>query len=214
MDKMLDYQVGVFEGEGYNKTGDGQGFAWAGRVGFNMEGLTVALYDLMETKRGGKADENPTRFIGFVTYGTPMFRVAGEYLTADDNKSGNNQTATTPVVLGSAAGTANLVNGSFNKGTGFSLWGFTRIPGIDPMRVLVRYDSMKPDTDFDNNNKGSAIYGTAVLGTNTLLKVAVSYDLSKSVIVALEDNIVTNKIDNAGNSTTDNIMGVKAQVGF
>ncbi|MBI3595147.1 MAG: hypothetical protein HY200_09340 [Nitrospirae bacterium] len=211
MDKMLDYQVGVFEGEGYSSAWDGQGFAYVGRVGFNMQGVTVSLYDLMETKRGGFAEENPTRLIAFVTYGTPVFRVAGQYLTADDNKSGVNQTASGAVR--GATGT-NLAQGQFNKGNGYSVWAYSRIPGIDPLRVLVRYDYMKPDTDFDNNTKGTAINGNVNPGTNTLLKLAFSYDLSKTVIVALEDNIITNKIDNVGTSATDNILGVKAQVGF
>jgi hypothetical protein len=215
MDKMIDYQVGIFEGEGYNKAVDGQGFAYAGRVGFNMEGLSIAVYDLMETKRAGKADENPTRFIGFVTYGTPMFRVAGQYLTADDHKSGQNESASGNIL--GATGT-NLNNGQFNKGNGYSVWAFSRIPGIEPLRVLVRYDSMKPDTDYDNNYLGPVLSGSSSTalkaGTNTLLKISFSYDLSKSVVVALEDNIITNKIDNVGNSTTDNVMGVKAQVAF
>ncbi|MBI1822333.1 MAG: hypothetical protein HY036_02095 [Nitrospirae bacterium] len=184
MDKMLDYHIGVYEGEGYSSTTpDGQGFAYAGRVSFNMEGLTVAVFDWMETKRNGTADYNPSRLIGMVTYGTPMFRVAGQYLAADDNKT-----------------TANA-NPKFNKGNGYSVWAYTRIPGMDVLRVMARYDSMKPDTDVD-------------LNSNTLARIAVSYDLSKSVVIALDETIKTTKVDNTGGSTTDNLLGIKAQVAF
>jgi hypothetical protein len=196
MDKMLDYHVGVYEGEGYSGTADGQGFAYAGRVSFNMQGFTVALFDWMETKRkdasgcnGGCPDYNPTRFIGMITYGNPMFRVAGQYLTADDNKSGSNVAANA------------LVHGTFNKGNGYSLWAYSRIPGIDALRVVGRYDSMKPDTDIDTNSK-------------TLAELGFSYDLSKSVIIALDDTIKTQKVNAAGDSLTDNLLGIKAQVAF
>ena len=189
MDKMMDYQLGVYEGEGYFATGDGQGFAYAGRVGLNLGGLTVSLFDWMETKRSGNNDYNPSRFIGMVTYGTPTFRVAGQYLAADDHKSGNNVLANT------------LVNGIFNKGTGFSVWGYSRIPGIEPLRVMARFDSMKPEADFDT-------------GTNTMIRAAISYDLSKTVIIALDETIKTTKVDNSGGSMTDNLLGIKAQVAF
>ena len=182
MDKILDYHVGVYEGEGYSNKRDGQGFAYAGRVSFNMEGFTVALFNWMETKRNGTSDYNPSRFIGMVTYGNPTFRVAGQYLAADDNKTATNPTP------------------KFNKGNGYSVWAYTRIPGMDALRILARFDSMKTDTDVDT-------------GTNTQAKLGVSYDLSKSVMIALDETILSAK-DSSGTSLTDNLLGIKAQVAF
>jgi hypothetical protein len=182
MDKMLDYHVGVYEGEGYANKRDGQGFAYAGRVSFNMEGFTVALFDWMETKRSGTPDYNPSRLIGMVTYGNPIFRVAGQYLAADDNKT----------VVNTAP--------KFNKGNGYSVWAYTRIPGMDALRIMARYDSMKTDTDVDT-------------GTNILAKLGVSYDLSKSIVIALDETILSAK-DSSGTSVTDNLLGIKAQVAF
>jgi hypothetical protein len=216
-EKMVGYHVMVSNGEGYEgNTTDGRGFAGQGRIDlFPLPGVTLSAFGLMENYHAGVSGWNPNREIFYAMYTRDFFRVAAEYMMADDNATG-----TAPIILmttyGSAAGTSRGPATStntprFDQGRGYGVWGWMRlspltmIPGIEPFRIFGRFYAITPNTNTE-------------AGKMFEVNGGLSYDLTKEITVAIDDTFLNQKLLNTttGGIETfrDHQFGIRALLGF
>jgi hypothetical protein len=125
------YYVSVMNGEGYQHTTDGAGYALMGRVEWHAAGAHVGLYGHSETDRDGISGYDPTREEIYAWWENDMFRIGGQYLAADDGDS---------------------VKAKFKDGTGYNVLANIKVPSIgSKTAVFVRYDSIdKRDNGTDS----------------------------------------------------------------
>lgn len=209
--KLVGYHLMVSNGEGYENNGiDGRGAAGQGRIDLKpFPGLTLSAFGLTETVHAGVAGWNEDREIFSATYAQELFRVSAEYMMADDKAgSGANPLTimTTPGSAGGSKGPATSTNTArFDQGRGYGAWAWTRIPRVEPLRVFGRFYTIKPNTMIDAGK---------MIETNG----GISYDLSKEMIVAIDDTILSQKLLRVSDGTIqtfkDNILGVRAQFMF
>ncbi len=125
---MINYHVSILNGEGYGHTMDGNGYAYAGRVELVSHGIKAGLFGYTETEHGAAGGPNRERYLGYLVYETDLFRVAGQYLTADDSDSA-----------------------MFKDATGYNVLANVKLPVDNKAVVFARYDSIdKQDNGIDS----------------------------------------------------------------
>ncbi len=162
---MVSYYVSLMNGEGYDKTPNGAGYAIEGRVEVHAAGARVGVHGQSESKRNGVDGYDPTREGVYAAYFGPWGNAAAEYLMADDGDAAT----------------------SFNDGTGYSGLVNVNLPVGNNSKAFARYDSIdKKDTGTDqtltivgveteaNKNVMVAVdYQSRDTGTDTINTVAV-----------------------------------------
>lgn len=128
---MFEYYLSVLNGEGYQHTADGNGYAFAARVQANVSGFHLGVLSHDEGNRNGDSTYDPTRRLVFAFYGNDMFRLGGQYLWDADDGQGP--------------------TGKFYQATGYNLQGLVNLPtGDTKTSIFARYDSIDPqDTGVD-----------------------------------------------------------------
>ena len=212
-DKLIGYHFMFSNGEGYQNTSpanssDGRGYAGQGRIDLNvLPGLTLSAFGLKETVHNGLSGWNPTREVFFAMYAHPLFRIAAEYIMADDH--GDNNPVSLPTTPNSASGSKGLNTGlgtsRFDQGRGYGGWAWVHIPGIESVGIFGRFYSIKPNTATD-------------AGKMTEANAGISYEVLKELIVAIDDTIISQKLLNLSDGSIetfrDNIIGARAQFSF
>lgn len=215
-DKLIQYQVMGSNGEGYQAPQDGKGFAGAARIALNVKPIIFDVFGMSESMHNGVPDYNPKRAIAMLVYTNSLFRVAGEWMWADDHITPND------------AGKA-----KFDHGTGYEFWGYLRIPGAEKLRIFARYLDMNPNGKDTNTPVSGTVAPTVSLGSTNLYSTemlkfvnttenswglaGVSYDIAKGVIIALDYNFYTLKgYDLSKNKATfnDNAVALNMRLAF
>jgi hypothetical protein len=157
----VNMQVGIYNGENYNKpTGDKQkdlmgrvsvrllGTDQGGRDG----GLRLTGYGQVGKPTGGGRRQ---RFIGMLSYRSKVVTLAAEYAATKD-------TATAAPVVAT------------KKGRVISAFGVLRVPK-SKVQIIGRFDSTDPDTDA-NNDRTSRIIGGLAYQFSDNLRVLGDFD--------------------------------------
>lgn len=173
---QLGYMVGMYNGEGYQKTPNGAGTALGARLDYKIGNFGIAGFHWTETHRNTTVNYDPTRTIGMLYYKEDMFTIAGQYLSANDG----------------------LAATTFKNGTGYSVWAHTSFPGMEAVRLMARYDSLKAK-DTSTVDTTTAMYG-------------VSYKLARTTQVGIFGESVSNAGAVAGQS--DSKFSVNMVTGF
>ncbi len=186
-DGGLGYYIGIFNGEGYQKTPNGKGFNIGGRLDYRMGNFGIVGFYSSETDHANGTGTaivgyNPTRTIGMLYYKDDTFTLAGQYLYADDGP----------------ATTATSTNPTFLSGTGYSIWGHTRLLGSEALRGVLRYDSIRPKNTYAVDQQ-TLIYG-------------ISYRIARTTEVGLFGMSISNSANIAGQS--DGQVSVNLLTGF
>lgn len=187
-DSGFSYNLGMYNGEGYQKTPNGAGSAFGGRLDYKFGNFGIAGMYWGETKRNGTLNYDPTRTVGMLYYKDDLFTLAGEYLAASDYS-----------VAAAPAGV------KFHNGTGYSFWGHTKFPGMEALRLVARYDSIKPNDV------------TTVGGDQTTLIYGLSYKVARTTEVGLFGESVNNPANGTGANVagqTDSKFSVNLLTGF
>jgi hypothetical protein len=206
--KVIGYHLMFSNGEGFqNNSIDGRGYAGQGRLDLTpLQGLTFSAFGLRETVHNGVSGWNLSREIYSAAYIHHLFRVAIEYFRANDRPKDQGP-VTVATTLNSATGSKGPGTSGvrLDQGNGYGGWAWTRIPGVEPLRVFGRFYSIEPNSTTD-------------AGKTTEINGGISYDLSKELIVAVDDTILTQKLLRTSNGEIerfkDNIIGVRAQLTF
>jgi hypothetical protein len=206
LDQMISYQVMFSNGEGYQTTPNGRGFALQGRLDLMpVTGLTFSAFGLAETVHGGTSGDNRNREIYMVMYDHKLFRVGAEYVMANNNAGGPAGSAAIENKPSGNPSTAAVTYHGFDQAKGYGAWGWLRIPNLEALRLFARYDQIKPNHATDAG-KTQQIYG------------GISYDVLKGLIVALDDTYLNQQAVSPGpgpiESYRDNIVGVRAELSF
>ncbi|MDH5525713.1 MAG: hypothetical protein OEY97_00210 [Nitrospirota bacterium] len=128
-DKKVEYYFSVLNGEGYQHTVDGHGYAFAARVQANINGIHAGVVTHDEGNRGGASNYDPTRRLVFAFFENDTFRVGGQYLVDADDGAGAKD---------------------FAKGTGYNVQGSVKLPFGNHASAFARFDSVdKKDTGVD-----------------------------------------------------------------
>jgi hypothetical protein len=84
----LEYHISFAEGEGYQNTPDGRGYAVLGRVSLEpIKGVIISTFGHNERQRNGIEGFNPSRLLGNVELYDPShdrFKINGQMVWADD----------------------------------------------------------------------------------------------------------------------------------
>jgi hypothetical protein len=126
------YHVALLNGEGFQNTADGNGFAIAGQVGAETKGVHVGGYFHEERDRAGVNHYNPSRegLYGFWE-DEPYFRVGGQVMIVDDGPA-----------AGTGAGAA--AGAKFDSGRGWNVQGRVKLPAKQrDVWAFGRYDQIK-----------------------------------------------------------------------
>lgn len=188
--KLIEYHVMGSNGEGYQATQNGRGYAAAARIALNIKPIIFNIFGMDESMHNGVPDYNPKRAIVMLTFTNSLLTLSGDWMWADDH--------VTPADAGKA---------KFNHGYGYEFFGFLRIPGEEKLRVFARYLDMKPNGSDSNLPVSGTVAPTASLGPsnlystelykfvatseNTWALAGISYDITKHVIAALDYNLFT-----------------------
>jgi hypothetical protein len=152
----FDYYVSVMNGEGYQKDPNGAGYALMGRVEWHTDGLHVGLFGHSETDRKGVDGYDPTRAEIYAWWENDIFRIGGQYLTADD---------------GDEAKLAAAGEGTFKDASGYSVLANIKVPAMGKKTALfVRYDTMD---ELDNGVD------------HTLTIAGIEFEAAKGVMMAV-----------------------------
>ncbi len=185
-DGSFNYYLGMYNGEGYQNKPNNSGSMFAGRADFKLGNFGVAGYYSSNTNPGSSVVvTTQTRTIGQLYYKDDMFTLAGQYLSVDDG------------LLGTA----------FISGTGYSVWGHTKIPGLEALRLVLRYDSIQPKT-ANPTSETAFIYGLSYKIARTT-EVGI---FGQSVSNANTSGMGINSSPLAGNS--DSQISVNLLTGF
>jgi hypothetical protein len=159
----VDMQVGIYNGENYNKAPGDQRKDLMGRVSVRLAGTDFAgrTGGLRLTGYGqyGKPTGGGTRqrWLGILSYRSKLLTLAGEY---DVTKDSVVATPATPL----------------KKGRVFSLFGVVRVPNSG-FELLARFDSTDPNTDANStNDRQSRVIAGASYRINPNLRVTLDLD--------------------------------------
>lgn len=145
-------QVGVYNGEGYNKPPGDQRKDVAGRVsvrvlptddGSRTGGLRLAAFAQYGTPTGGGVRR---RVVGLVSYRSTLFTLAGEAALTRDRLDAPAAPATPDLAT--------------RKGRVLSAFGVLRVPDR-PISFIARVDDVDPETDVPDNRQTRLIGGVA-----------------------------------------------------
>jgi hypothetical protein len=151
---MVNFQVGVYNGETYNKAEGDQHKDLEGRLSVRVletddhsrvGGLRVTAYGAVGKPTGGG---RRNRFIGLVSYKSKLFTLGAEYARVSDSLS--NGAPVTPVTPATA-----LVDGNI-----YSAYGVLNIPN-SKVSVIGRFDLQDPSTKTTNDHQTRVIGGVA-----------------------------------------------------
>jgi hypothetical protein len=126
----LTYDVALMNGEGFQNTPDGEGFALAAHLGAEVKQLHLGVFLHEEANRGGVSTNDPSREGLYAFWDDPRFRVGGQVVRLDD---------------GGAGPTA------FDGGEGFNVQGRVKLPSEKTEAwAFGRYDWIDPaDADTE-----------------------------------------------------------------
>jgi len=134
------YQVSLLNGEGYQNTPDGNGFALAGRGNLDQGNLHAGFFFHEERARGGVTDYNPSREGIFAFWDDGSVRAGAQAVIADD---------------GNAAGVP------FDKARGLNFQGQIKLPTkAREVWAFGRWDDVRPV-----KGSGHRFYGIAGIAT-------------------------------------------------
>jgi hypothetical protein len=139
------YHVTLTNGEGFQNTPDGNGFALAGQLGAEIRGTHFGAYFHEERDRAAVNHYNPSREGLYGFYEDPRVRVGGQILLADDGSAANTG-------AGAAAGA------KFDSGRGWNVQGKVKLPGQREWWAFGRYDQIK---EGNTGHKYLAIVGAS-----------------------------------------------------
>jgi hypothetical protein len=159
---LVNMQVGIYNGENYNKgTGDQRKDAM-GRVsarlmptddGSRVGGLRLTGYGQVGKPTGGGIRD---RWIGMLSYKSKMLTLAGEYARTKDRQDAPPAPATPTAEI---------------DGQVMSFFGVVKIPN-SPAAIIGRVDLTDPDRDVDNNRQTRFIGGVSYQLTPALRLLA------------------------------------------
>ncbi len=198
LNNMVDYHISFQEGEGYQNTADGRGYAGLGRISVEpIKGAIISAFYHNERERNGTEGFNPQRLLGNVEVYDPSkdtFKINAQMVWGDDgadvgrkgfptaiNVPGTyNTNATvasdTAATLGSTAGPLTSIP-RFHQARGYELWAWYRIPNFEKVRLHGRYYFMKPNKDTPAGDIQSYYFG-------------VSYDYSKFLAFSVDYTVL------------------------
>jgi hypothetical protein len=144
----VNMQIGVYNGENYNKAPGDQRKDLMGRASVRLMstdeggrdgGLRISGYGQVGKPTGGGTRQ---RFIGMASYRSKALTLAGEIASTKDS------VFTTPITAG-------------KKGRVISAFGVVRIPPGYKFQIIGRFDSTDPNTSNDNDRTTRIIAGIA-----------------------------------------------------
>jgi len=147
MSDRINMQVGLYNGENYNKAPGDQRKDLMGRlsvsllktdVGGTRGGLRLTGYGQVGKPTGGGTR---SRFIGMASYRSKALTLAAELAATKD-------TSLTPVV-------------ATRKGRVISAYGVVRVPPSYKVQIIGRFDSTDPNTSTNNDRTSRIIAGVA-----------------------------------------------------
>jgi hypothetical protein len=118
--EMFNYYVSLMNGEGYDKTPNGAGYAFEGRVEAKAAGARVGLHGMSNSKVAGVDTTDRTVYGVYAAYFAGFGNAAAEYVSADDDDQA-----------------------TFDGGSGFSVLVNGNIPAGTKTVAFGRYDSFK-----------------------------------------------------------------------
>jgi len=145
---LVNFQVGVYDGETYNKPEGDEHKDLEGRLSVRVlesddhsrvGGLRITGYGAVGKPTGGG---KRNRYIGMVSYRSKLLTLAGEYGRVEDS-------------LADATGTTETVKGNI-----FSAYGVLNVPNTK-VALIGRVDIQKPDVDGSNNRQTRFIAGAS-----------------------------------------------------
>lgn len=135
------YHIGVYNGGGYHATEDNQNKVVEGRITLrplpdSMPGLQLSYLGI--SGKGNKStDPEWTNNSGLLSYQNRYLVLTGEYTQAKGQQDGSDE----------------------KKKGGYSVFGDLKIPSLDRVAVMGRYDVWDPDTDSSNDAQNLLITG-------------------------------------------------------
>lgn len=160
---LVNAQVGIYNGENYNKSPGDQRKDIMGRAsvrllatddGSRVGGLRLTGYGHVGKPTGGGVRD---RWIGMVSYRTKMFTLAGEYARTKDRQDAPPAPATPQL--------------TDIDGQVWSFFGVAKIPNTKAA-VIGRVDITDPNTDVSNNRQTRFIAGVSYQLTPALRLLA------------------------------------------
>jgi hypothetical protein len=179
---MVNFQVGVYNGETYNKAEGDQHKDLEGRLSVRVletddhsrvGGLRITAYGAVGKPTGGG---RRNRFIGLVSYKSKLFTLGAEYARVSDSLANG------PPIGGAAT--------PLTDGNIYSAYGVLNIPN-SKVGLIARFDLQDPSTKVSNDHQ------TRVIG-------GVSYQVNQNLRVLADiDNLTLQSgvYNNATNST-------------
>jgi len=193
LDNRVEYHLSFMNGEGYQNTPNGKGFAVLGRVSVEpIKGVIFSLFGHNERLRNGIEGFNPQRALGNIELYDPTsdrFKLNLQAVWADDGgdigqkgfapggqafnvpATYNGNTSAAAATYGSTNGPSTSIP-RFHQGRGYEVWAWWRVPGLEKLRLHGRYYFMKPNKDSEGGNIQSYYAG-------------ISYDYSKWLAFSL-----------------------------
>jgi hypothetical protein len=225
LNNMLEYHISFQEGEGYQNTPDGRGYAVLGRVSVEpIKGVIVSVFGHNERERNGLEGFNPQRALGNIEVYDPSkdtFKINAQAVWADDGadvgkpgfptkinvpgvyNTGAASCTADPATLGGNCGPTTSIP-RFHQARGYEFWAWYRIPGIEKVRLHGRYYFMKPNKDTVAGDIQSYYFG-------------ISYDYSKylafSVDYTVMQETVLGSVTSVGSLVLNNPAGTCAACG-
>lgn len=178
---MVNFQVGVYNGETYNKAEGDQHKDLEGRLSVRVlesddhsrvGGLRITAYGALGKPTGGG---RRNRFIGLVSYKSKLFTLGAEYARVSDSLS--NGAPVTPVTTATP-----LVDGNI-----YAAYGVLNIPN-SKVSVIGRFDLQDPSTKTTNDRQTRVIGGVAYQ-VNPNLRVLADIDN-----LTLQSGVYTNAV--------------------
>lgn len=240
----FEYHVSFMNGEGYQNTPDGKGFAVLGRVSVEpLKGIIFSLFGHNERLRNGIEGFNPQRALGNIEVYDPTadrFKLNLQAVWADDGgdigqrsfltagqkfnvpSTYNGNTSATALTYGSCTGGGPCTSiPRFHQARGYEIWAWWRIPGIEKVRLHGRYYFMKPNKDTEAGNIQSYYAGVSY-DYSKWLAFSLNYEVYNETVLGNTTNTFTGIIQTGPNCTTcaqyvryDNqIIGLRALISF
>lgn len=152
------YHLALLNGEGYQNSPDGNGFALAGQLGAEVKGAHFGGYFHEERDRSGVNHYDPSREGLYGFWEDPTVRVGGQVMVADDGRA----FGTGP---GSTAGA------KFDGARGWNVQGRIKLPATQEIWAFGRYDQIK------EGNTGHKFLAIAGVSTEVMPGLTVAPDL-------------------------------------
>ena len=243
LDNRVEYHASFMNGEGYQNTPNGRGFAVLGRVSVEpIKGVIFSAFGHTERLRNGVEGFNPKRALGNIEFYDPTsdrFKLNLQAVWADDGDDVGNkkfaplgQTFNVPATYNGSASTAAATYGStngpstslprFHQGRGYEIWAWVRVPGVEKVRLHGRYYFMKPNKETQAGDI-QAYYAGISYDYSKWLAFSLDYEVYNEVVLGnFAGQLPGLAISTGSNCTTcapvvryDNqIIGLRALISF